>query len=380
MPTHEEHLAGIEEATGRVRTLKTRFNSVENDWCEAAKQLQKMRDLKQTWIDEYGYVPSVPLMWTLLEPSEKLYTRKAKEYLAVSREMITTISQRDSRIWKYLDLLSRESSTEEQDERGARAERERAAHRERMRQQQFTRAAAEEQEAHRRQQQEEALRQRREEQAQRQARARAEAKERERREAETLLERARQEQARRQARAKQGEQAKQQRSQSQQDSRKRQREQTEQEAPGQPESQKRRKSQHPEHNTTAPTVPYGALTPADATLGWRTRFLSPWPATYYRTLQAFPAPPPIPCSTSPCCKNPATDPSRILQTCDVYLRKTFETLPRDELRKQRVKWHPDRFSACPREEYREAFRKMAGEVFVVVNGVFEKKKKGEKGE
>ncbi|KAI7158504.1 hypothetical protein KC349_g4827 [Hortaea werneckii] len=87
MPTHEEHLAGIEEATGRVRTLKARFNSVENDWCEAAKQLQSLRELRQTWIDEYGYTPSDPLMWTLLLPSQKLYTRKAREYLAVSREL-----------------------------------------------------------------------------------------------------------------------------------------------------------------------------------------------------------------------------------------------------------------------------------------------------
>ncbi|KAI6810399.1 hypothetical protein KC332_g9809 [Hortaea werneckii] len=383
MPTHEEHLAGIEEATGRVRTLKTRFNSVENEWCEAAKQLQKMRDLKQTWIDEYGYIPSDPLMWSLLEPNEKLYTRKAKEYLAVSRDMTSAIAQRDQRICRYLSFLNRESSTEEQDEPGARAERERAAHRERMRQQQSTRAAAEErqrrEEAHRRRQQEGTLRQRREEQAQRQARARAEAKERERRDAEQLLERARQEQARRQARAKEEEQAQQQqRSQAHQDSRKRQREQTEQEAPGQPESQKRRKTQHPEHNTTAPTLPYGTLTPAEATLEWRTRFLQPWPTTYYRTLQSFPAPPPIPCRTSPCCTRTGSE--RILQTCDTFLREAFAGLTEDELRTQRNKWHPDRFSASPegRGGVREAFRKMAGEVFVVVNEVYEMKKKTKK--
>ncbi|KAI7234723.1 hypothetical protein KC330_g4661 [Hortaea werneckii] len=95
MPTHEEHLAGIEEATGRVHTLKARFNSVENDWCEAAKQLQSLRELRQRWIDEYGYTPSDPLMWTLLQPSQKLYTRKAREYLAVSREMTAVIAQRD---------------------------------------------------------------------------------------------------------------------------------------------------------------------------------------------------------------------------------------------------------------------------------------------
>ncbi|KAI7200210.1 hypothetical protein KC316_g9094 [Hortaea werneckii] len=87
MPTHEEHLAGIEEATGRVRTLRARFNSVEDDWCEAGKQLQSLRELRQRWIDEYGYTPSDPLMWTLLQPSQKLYTRKAREYLAVSREL-----------------------------------------------------------------------------------------------------------------------------------------------------------------------------------------------------------------------------------------------------------------------------------------------------
>ncbi|KAI7552547.1 hypothetical protein KC331_g1811 [Hortaea werneckii] len=108
MPTHEEHLAGIEEATGRVRTLKARFNSVENDWCEAAKQLQSLRELRQTWIDEYGYTPSDPLMWTLLLPSQKLYTRKAREYLAVSRELTAVIAQRDLRIWRYIDLINRD--------------------------------------------------------------------------------------------------------------------------------------------------------------------------------------------------------------------------------------------------------------------------------
>ncbi|KAI7281612.1 hypothetical protein KC345_g4025 [Hortaea werneckii] len=394
MPTHEEHLAGIEEATGRVRTLKTRFNSVENEWCEAAKQLQKMRDLKQRWIDEYGYIPSDPLMWSLLEPNEKLYTRKAKEYLAVSREMITVISQRDSRIWRYLSILNRESSTEEQDEPGARAERERAAHRERMRQERSASTEAEgrerrqeaqrqreEEEAQRQRQEKEAQRQRREE-AQRQERARATARERERRDAEQRQERARQEQAFRQAHAKREEQAKRQREQARQDSRKRQRSQADQETPGEQESRKRQKSHPhspvPEHNTLAPTLPYDNLTTTEATLEWRTRFLQPWPTTYYRTLQSFPAPPPIPCTTSPCCTQ--TNPSKTLKTCDVYLRETFEALSADELRKQRVKWHPDRFSACPEEGYGEAYRKMAGEVFVVVNEVFEKKKKEERGE
>ncbi|KAI6865188.1 hypothetical protein KC343_g10529 [Hortaea werneckii] len=374
MPTHEEHFAGIEEATGRVRTLKARFDNAENDWCEAAKQLQRLRDVRQTWIDEYGYIPSDPLMWTLLEPHEKLYTRKAKEYLAVSREMITVISQRDSRIWKYLDFLNRETSTEEQDEPGARAERERAAYRERMRQQRFARAEAEE----RQRREEEAQRQRQKE-AQRQAQARAEARERERRDAEQPQERARQEQARRHAQAKQEEQGRKHREQAHQDFRKRQREQTEQEVPGQQETRKRQKSQPhspvPEHNTTAPTVPYGTLTPAEATLEWRTRFLRPWPTTYYRTLQSFPAPPPTPCTTSPCCTRTGTE--RILQTCDNFLRESFAGLTKDELRTQRKKWHPDRFAASPEERGgdRAAYRKMAGEVFVVVNEVYEEKKK-----
>ncbi|KAI7359957.1 hypothetical protein KC354_g9064 [Hortaea werneckii] len=95
MPTHEEHLAGIEEATGRVRTLKARFNSVENDWCEAAKQLQRVHDIRQKWIDEHGSAPSDPVIQPLLQSSQKLYIRKAREYLAVSREMTALITQRD---------------------------------------------------------------------------------------------------------------------------------------------------------------------------------------------------------------------------------------------------------------------------------------------
>ncbi|KAI6998188.1 hypothetical protein KC359_g2547 [Hortaea werneckii] len=363
MPTHDEHLAGIEEATSRVRALKAKFNNTEDDWCSAAKQLQGLRELRQRWIDEYGYVPSDPLMWTLLQPSQKVYIRKAKEYLAVSREMTAAIAQRDLRICRYLDFLNKESSTEEQDEPGARAERERAAYRERMRQQRSARAEAEErqrqEEAQRQRQEEEAQRQRREE-APRQEQARAKAKERERREEKQRQEKARQEQARRQAHAKQQEQAKRQRSQAQQDSRKRRREQAEPESQKQQQQQqeepRKRPKPHPhppstEHNTLAPTLPYGNLTTVQATLEWRARFLHPWPTDFYRTLHAFPAPPPIPCPTSPCCAQTNSSPTnKILNVCDVFLRETFEALSRNELRDQRVKWHPDRFSACPEGE------------------------------
>ncbi|KAI7082267.1 hypothetical protein KC356_g8522 [Hortaea werneckii] len=140
-----------------------------------------------------------------------------------------------------------------------------------------------------------------------------------------------------------------------------------------------------EHNTLAPTLPYGNLTTVQATLEWRARFLHPWPPDFYRTLQSFPAPPPIPCPTFPCCAqtNSTSSTAKILNVCDVFLRETFEALSRNELRDQRAKWHPDRFSACPEGEgggEREAFRKMAGEVFVVVNGVFERRKKEEEEE
>ena len=65
----------------------------------------------------------------------------------------------------------------------------------------------------------------------------------------------------------------------------------------------------------------------------------------------------------------------MLKVCDKFLRETFKTLSKDELRIQRIKWHPDRFSACP-GPYVEAYKKMAGEVFVVVNEVYEKKMMG----
>lgn len=391
MPAHEEHLAGIEEATGRLRTLKVKFNNAENDWCEAGKQLQRVRDLRQKYIDEHGFAPPNPPMQPLLQPVQKFYTRKAKEYLAVSREMSALIAQRDIRIYRYIDFVNRESLKEETDEPGARAERERAAHRERMRQQQSARVESEErqrqeeaqrqereEEAQRQRREEEAQRQRRQQEAQRQAQAQAEARARQRREEEQRQKKAQQEQAWHRAQARQKEHARRQRAQAQQESRKRQHEQAEQETrkrqKPQPQSQPHSQP-HLEHNTTAPTKPYGTLTPARATLEWRTRLLETWPAPFYRTLQAFPAPPPIPCSASPCCTRTGTQ--RILKFCDEYLRKTFATLSKDELRIQRIKWHPDRFSACPgAAAHVGAYKRMAGEVFVVVNAVYEEKMRG----
>ncbi|KAI6913471.1 hypothetical protein KC318_g3794 [Hortaea werneckii] len=396
MPTHEEHLAGIEEATGRVRTLKARFNSVENDWCEAAKQLQRVHDIRQKWIDEHGSAPSDLVIQPLLQSSQKLYIRKAREYLAVSREMTALITQRDMQMsmGRMRNVNGRRTESAcgsngllELKPRTVKGEKKLIAKDEKKKKKKKLsvgnkkkkklsvkdkrKLSVKRQEEAQRQRQEEAQRQRQEE-AQRQEQARAKARARERRDAEQRQERARQEQARRQAHARQEEKTRREREQAQQDSRKRQREQTEQEARKRQKPQPHR-FQPPEHNTTAPTTPYGTLTTAQATLEWRTRFLATWPAPFYRTLQAFPAPPPIPCSTPQCCTRTGTQ--RILKICDKSLRETFKTLSKEELRIQRVKWHPDRFSACP-EPHREAYKGMAGEVFVVVNEVYEKKMSG----
>ena len=44
---------------------------------------------------------------------------------------------------------------------------------------------------------------------------------------------------------------------------------------------------------------------------------------------------------------------------------------------ERLRWHPDRFAAC-KEEYKERFQAMAGEVFKVINKMFEEDRDGKR--
>ena len=97
-------------------------------------------------------------------------------------------------------------------------------------------------------------------------------------------------------------------------------------------------------------------------------------------MTTFPAPPAIGvCLSKISCAAKASD--RKLVACDCQVEAAFANLDigskfeqAEYLKTERTRWHPDKFSACCEGE-REGWVKMAGEVFKVVNGMYEKKKR-----
>lgn len=81
----------------------------------------------------------------------------------------------------------------------------------------------------------------------------------------------------------------------------------------------------------------------------------------YSTMQTFPQPPVRRCVNATC-----VNVARNLSACSHSVEAAFRELPGLDVKKERLRWHPDRFSSCP-EENREAFQKMAQEVFVVLD-------------
>lgn len=82
----------------------------------------------------------------------------------------------------------------------------------------------------------------------------------------------------------------------------------------------------------------------------------------YSQMLTFPEPPIEPCSKMSC----RTDTSRLLEACRCNIEAAFRRV--GELKKERLPWHPDRFSKCP-EQNRELFKKAANEVFVVIDAL-----------
>jgi len=83
------------------------------------------------------------------------------------------------------------------------------------------------------------------------------------------------------------------------------------------------------------------------------------------TMHAFPQPPSEPCR-NPGCAMMAK--SRTLEACSCNIRRLFEG--RQGLKRERLMFHPDKFSAVP-EDVRDQIQKAAREVFVVVDGMFQ---------
>ncbi|KAK3708642.1 hypothetical protein LTR37_011364 [Vermiconidia calcicola] len=86
----------------------------------------------------------------------------------------------------------------------------------------------------------------------------------------------------------------------------------------------------------------------------------------YSSLRRFPNPPSWPCSRPRCSSDKS---SRALDACECNIKHLFEG-SRD-LRAERLRWHPDKFSRAPVES-REAFQKKAKEVFVVIDAMYKK--------
>ncbi|KAF2167158.1 hypothetical protein M409DRAFT_54353 [Zasmidium cellare ATCC 36951] len=88
----------------------------------------------------------------------------------------------------------------------------------------------------------------------------------------------------------------------------------------------------------------------------------------YTTMQTFPQPPVQACNNISC---QAT--RRSLQACSCNIRAAFMGTPDLSLKKERLAWHPDHFSACS-EQYHVAFKQMAMEIFVVVDAMYNEQK------
>lgn len=88
----------------------------------------------------------------------------------------------------------------------------------------------------------------------------------------------------------------------------------------------------------------------------------------YTTMQNFPQPPVKACNNISC---QAT--RRSLQACSCNIRAAFMGTVDLDLKRERLAWHPDRFSACP-EQFRVAFKHMAMEIFVVVDALYNEQK------
>ena len=81
-----------------------------------------------------------------------------------------------------------------------------------------------------------------------------------------------------------------------------------------------------------------------------------------KTMDTFPAPPAWTCGSLAC---ETTD--RAISACPCNLRVIFKGVA--DLKHERLRWHPDKFSICP-EGCRESHQRKAKEVFVVVDSLY----------
>lgn len=132
---------------------------------------------------------------------------------------------------------------------------------------------------------------------------------------------------------------------------------------------KKRKQKSP--TTTPKTRERKGKTPKAIILDWRIEVDKQ--LANYSAMTSFPSPPSIGGCVKDSCVAKAAD--RILVSCDCQIEAAFDNAEVN-LKVERLGWHPDKFAGCT-EEKREEWGRMAGEVFRVVNGMFEVARAGE---
>lgn len=86
----------------------------------------------------------------------------------------------------------------------------------------------------------------------------------------------------------------------------------------------------------------------------------------YSRMESFPTPPALgPCSSTIACGAE----TRMLKPCRCQIRHAFTTTNIQNLKMERLRWHPDRFAKAP-EEVREYCQKAANEIFIVVDRMY----------
>ncbi|EME43802.1 hypothetical protein DOTSEDRAFT_23927 [Dothistroma septosporum NZE10] len=100
----------------------------------------------------------------------------------------------------------------------------------------------------------------------------------------------------------------------------------------------------------------------DAVTQWREQCVKRFAG--YSAIELFPAPP----TKRPCAKQSCCSETRALHTCKCQIQLAFSSVPGLDLKKERIEWHPDKFSGCG--DKRKEFQAKAKEIFIIVSSMY----------
>ena len=118
----------------------------------------------------------------------------------------------------------------------------------------------------------------------------------------------------------------------------------------------------------APGMSYRANKPPKQLTSWEWLGSIDLLLSDYASIHTFPEPPSVLCVRQSC---KSQQHSRALRVCDCAIRAAFSKAK--DLKKERTRWHPDKWSCC-REDKKEVFEKKAAEMFMVVDAMYKEGK------